>query len=147
MGRKLGKMPRPPVDTAMALGKCACWPSQSMTKACRSQALPFLPLSAVGPARRTNHIDLMRRLDGHQEVGIHIAAVEHVGPGEEISIGYVLLDGGAYDAILRGRWRRAYLCDENRLIGITGFRKMHCIPHPMGLAFATVAGLRVIGDR
>jgi hypothetical protein len=140
-------MPRPPVDTAMALGTVRLLALPIDDKRLQVTALPFLPLSAVGPARRTTHIDLMRRLGDHQEVGIHITAVEHVGPGEEIAIGYVLLDGGAYDAILRGRWRRAYLRDESRLIGITGFRKMHCIPHPMGLAFATVAGLRVIGDR
>jgi hypothetical protein len=29
-------------------------------------ALPFPPLSAVGPERRTNHIDLMRPLGGDQ---------------------------------------------------------------------------------
>jgi hypothetical protein len=45
------------------------------------------PLPAVGPKRRTNYIDLMRPLGGDQEVGIHIAGVEQVGPGEEITIG------------------------------------------------------------
>ena len=41
-------------------------------------AFPFPPLPAVGPERRTHHIDLMRRLGGDQEVCVHIAAVEQV---------------------------------------------------------------------
>ena len=63
---------------------------------------------------------------------------------EEIPIGSVLLDGRAHDVILRGRGRREHLRDEIRLIGITGSRQMHFIPHPMGRAIATVAGLRVL---
>jgi hypothetical protein len=49
-------------------GHCACWTSQSMTKAWRSIACPCQPLPAVGPKRRTNHIDLMRPLGSDQEV-------------------------------------------------------------------------------
>jgi hypothetical protein len=39
-------------------------------------AFPLLP--AVGPKRRTNHINLMLGLGGDEEVRIDIAAVEQV---------------------------------------------------------------------
>jgi len=35
-------------------------------------------MSAVGPKRRTHHIDLMRRLGGDQELRIDVTAVEQV---------------------------------------------------------------------
>src|SRR5712691_10062651 len=53
-------------------------------------------LTAVGSKGWPDHVDLMRRLGGHQEVGIHRAAVKQVDPGEEIAIGHVLVDGGAH---------------------------------------------------
>jgi len=56
-------------------------------------ALPLPPLPAVGPARRTHHRALGRCLGRDQYVGVHIAAVEPVGPGEKITIGQVLLKG------------------------------------------------------
>ena len=45
------------------------------------------PLPAIGPKGRPDHIDLMLGLGGDQEVGIHIAAVEQVGAGQQITIG------------------------------------------------------------
>jgi hypothetical protein len=56
-----------------------------------------------------------------------------------------VIDGGAHDAILRRRWRREHLSDESRLIGITGFHEMPLIPYPMGIAFAAVGCLQVVG--
>ena len=108
-------------------------------------ALPFPPLPTIGPERRTNHIDLMRRLGCDQSVCVHIAAVEHVCPRKEIPIGQVLLDGGAHDAIWRGRWRRHHLRDEIRVVSITGLGEVELIAHPMGLACTAVAGLQVVG--
>jgi hypothetical protein len=108
--------------------------------------LPFPPLPTIGPKRWTNDINLMRRLGRDQEVGIPIAAVEHVGPGQEIPIGQVLLNGGAHNAIWRGRWHRHDPCDEIWVVGITGLGEMHLITHPMGLAWTAVVGLQVEGD-
>src|SRR5262245_49802692 len=48
---------------------------------------PFPPLPAVGPKRRTNHLDLMLGLGGDQEVRIDIAAVEQVDAWADITIG------------------------------------------------------------
>ena len=83
-------------------GQRACRASQSDDEGLQVVACSCPPLPTVGPERRANHIDLMLGLSADQEVRIDIAAVEQVCPGQEISIGQVLLDGGAHDAILRG---------------------------------------------
>ena len=66
-------------------------------------------------------------------------------PRKEIPIGQVLLDGGAHDAILRGRGRRHHLRDEIGVVGITGLGEVELIADPVGLAFTAVAGLQVVG--
>ena len=50
-------------------------------------AFPFPPLPAVGPTRRTHHLDLMLGLGGDQEVRSDIAAVEQVYAWADITIG------------------------------------------------------------
>ena len=50
---------RPPVDTGMALGTARLLGLPIDDKGLQVIALPFPPLPAVGPKRRTNHIDLM----------------------------------------------------------------------------------------
>jgi hypothetical protein len=77
---------RPPVDTGMTLGTARLLGLLIDDKGLEVIAFACPPLPAVGPKRRTNHIDLMRPLGGDQELRIHIAAVEQVGPGEEITI-------------------------------------------------------------
>jgi hypothetical protein len=52
---------------------------------------------------------------------------------KEIPIGQVLLDGGAHDAILRGRGRRHHLRDQIGVAGITGLGEVELIAHPMGV--------------
>jgi hypothetical protein len=85
---------RSPVDTGMALGAARPLRLPIDDKGLEVMALPFPPLSAVGPKRRTYHIDLLLALAGDQEVRIDIAAVEQVDAWEDITIGSVLLDGG-----------------------------------------------------
>jgi hypothetical protein len=80
-------MSRPPMDAGMALGTARLLGLSIDDKGLQGIASPFPPLPTVGSKRRTNHIDLMLGLGGDQEVRIDIAAVEHVGPGEEIPIG------------------------------------------------------------
>jgi hypothetical protein len=87
----------------------------------------------------------MRRLGGDQEVGVHIAAVEHAGAGQEIPIGQVLVDGGAHDAIVHGRGRRHHRRDAIGVVGIAGLGAVARRAHPMGLALTAVAGLQVVG--
>jgi hypothetical protein len=74
-------VPRPPVDTGMALGTARLPGLPIDDKGLKVIAFPFPPLPTIGPERRTNHIDLMRCLGCDQEVGVHIAAVERGGPG------------------------------------------------------------------
>jgi hypothetical protein len=57
---------RPPVDTRMVLGT-ACLPGLPIEdKGLETIAFPCQPLPAVGPKRRTNHIDLMLGLGSDQ---------------------------------------------------------------------------------
>jgi hypothetical protein len=59
----------------------ASWYACSRTVSCRGASF------AVGPERRTDHIDLVLALGGDQEVRIDIAAVEQVDAWEDIPIG------------------------------------------------------------
>jgi hypothetical protein len=136
---------RPPVDTGVALGTAGLLGLLLDDKGLQVIAVPFSPLPTIGPERRTHHIELMRRLGGDQEVGVPRAAVESVCPRQEIPIGQVLLDGGAHDAILRGRWRRHHLRDEIGVVGIAGLGEVERIADPVGLALTAVAGLQVVG--
>jgi hypothetical protein len=69
---------RSPVDTGMALGAARLLRLPSDDKGLQVIALPFPPLPAVGPERRTHHFDLMLSLGSDQEVRVDIAAVEPV---------------------------------------------------------------------
>jgi hypothetical protein len=68
-----------PLGTVRLLGL----PSQA--KGVQVIAFPGQPLPTVGPQRRTNHLDLLLGLGGDQEVRIDIAAVEHMGAGQQIT--------------------------------------------------------------
>jgi hypothetical protein len=138
-------VPWPPVDTGMTLGTARLLGLPIDDEGLEVIALPFPPLPAVGPERRTDHIDLMLGLRGDQEVRIDIAAVQQVRAREKLSMREVTVDRRAHDAILRGRRRRHDLCDEIRVVGIAGLREMDLRAHPMGLPFTTVARLQVIG--
>ena len=118
---------RSPVDTGLSLRAARLLGLPIDDKGLQVIALPFPPLPAVGPKRRTNHIDLMLSLGGDQEVRIDIAAVEQVCPRQEIPIGQVLLDGESHDAILRGGWRRHHLRDEIGVVGISGLGEVELI--------------------
>ena len=59
-------MSRPPVDTGVALGTTCLLGLPIDDKGLQVIAFPFPRLPAVGPERRTHHIDLMRRLGGNQ---------------------------------------------------------------------------------
>jgi hypothetical protein len=50
-------------------------------------ALARQPLPAIGAKGWSKHIDLMLGLGGDQEIGIHIATIEQVGLGEQITSG------------------------------------------------------------
>jgi hypothetical protein len=97
------------MDAGMSLGATCLLGFPIEDKGLQVIATSFPSLSTVGAKRRPNHIDLMLGLGGHEEVRIDIAAVEQVGPGKEIAIGQVLLDGGAHDAILHGGRCRHHL--------------------------------------
>ena len=92
-------------------------------------ALSCQSLPAIGATSWPDHIKMMLCLGGDQEVGIDIAAVEHVCPGQEIPIRQVLLNGGAHDAIWRGSRRRHHLRDKIRVVGIAGLGEMELIAH------------------
>ena len=70
--------PRPPVDTGIALGTGCLLGLPIDDKGLEVIAFPFPPLPAVGPKRRTKHIELMVRLGGDQELRIDVTAVEQV---------------------------------------------------------------------
>src|SRR5919109_2563704 len=80
-------VPRPPVDAGMPLGTVRLLGLPSDDKGLEVIACPLSLLSAVGPKRRTHHIDLMVRLGGNQEVRIDIPAVQQVRAWEDITIG------------------------------------------------------------
>jgi hypothetical protein len=136
---------RPPVDTSMALGAARPLGLPIDDEGLEVIALPCPPLPAVGPERRTDHIDLMLGLGGDEQVCIDIAAVEQVRAREELPLGEVAVDRRAHDAVLRGRRCREHLGDQIGLTHIAGLGEMELIAHPMGIAFTAVAGFQVIG--
>src|SRR5712691_1764902 len=69
-----------PFDTGMPLGTVGLLRFPIHHKGLQVIALPGLMLPTIGPKRRPDHIDLVLVLRRDQEVGIHIAAVEQVGP-------------------------------------------------------------------
>jgi hypothetical protein len=87
----------------------------------------------------------MLGLGGEQQLGIHIAAVEHVRAGEEIALRQVVVDGGTHDAIRRGRRCGDHLGDQMGLALITGFGEMHLVTHALDVTFGAIAGLWIVG--
>ena len=65
-------------------------------------AVGDLVLPTIGPKGRPDHIDLVL-LRGHQEVGIHIAAVEQMCARQQVSCGQILDDGRSHRTIGRCR--------------------------------------------
>ena len=102
-------------------------------------------LSAIGPKGGAHHINVILALCGDQEIGIHIAAVEHMGAGQQLPGGSVVRDRRPHYAVRRGGRRRDNLRNQIGLARITGLCEVHLIAHPMGLAFTIVARLDVIG--
>ena len=66
------------MDTGIALGTGCLLGLPIDDKGLEVIAFPFPPLPAVGPKRRTKHIELMVRLGGDQELRIDVTAVEQV---------------------------------------------------------------------
>lgn len=110
-------------------------------------ALSGMMLPAIGAEGGANHIDLILGLGRHQEVGIDIAAVEHMGAGQQITCGSIVYDCRSHHAVRRGGRRRDDLRHQIRLARITGLGEVHLIAHPVGLAFTAVARLQVIRRR
>ena len=77
-------MSRPPADTAMALGTARLLGLPIQDKGLQSVALAGVMLSALGAEGGAHHIDLMLSLGRHQEVGLDIAAVEHMGARQQL---------------------------------------------------------------
>jgi hypothetical protein len=107
-------------------------------------ALAGLMLPAIGAEGGPHHSDLMLGLGRHQEVGIHIAAVEQVGSRQQVPGGSIVHDRRPHDTIRRGGRRRERLSNQIGLAWITGLREMHLIAHPMRVAFAAVPCLQVV---
>jgi len=79
-------------------------------------------LPTIGPKRRSDHIDLVLALRCDQDVGIHRAAVEQVGPRQQITGGSVVCDRRPHHPIRRGRRCREHLRDQIGLLRFTGLR-------------------------
>jgi hypothetical protein len=137
--------PRGPCDTGMPWGTAGlvCLPSHHT--GLEVPALARLPLPARRAQGGSNHLELLLGLGGDQASGIYLAALEHVGPGEQIASGQVLLDGGAHDAIWQGGWRRDHLRAEIRVVDSTGFGEGARLADPVGVPFTTIAGLQIVG--
>jgi hypothetical protein len=69
----------------MALGAARLLGLPIQGKGLQIIALAGLMLPAIGAEGGPHHIDLMLSLGRHQEVGIHIAAVEQVGSRQQLS--------------------------------------------------------------
>jgi hypothetical protein len=136
---------RPPMGAGVALGTARLLglPIQHKGLQIISVSGPMLP--AIGPKGRADHMDVMLVLCGDQEVGIHIAAVKHVGAGQEITGGQIVHERRPHGTIRRGGRRGDHLRDQIRLIRITGLGEVELITHPVGIAFTAVAGLQVVG--
>ena len=91
-------------------------------------------LPALGAEGGPHHINLMRGLGRPQAVGIHIAAVEQVGPRQQFPGGSVVHDRRPHDAIRCGGRRRDDLRNQIRLARITSIGEVHLIAHPMALS-------------
>ena len=76
-----------PFDTGMPLGTARLFCLPIDDKGLQVIAFPGLMWPTLGPKRRPDHIDLVLALRRDQEVGIHIAAVEQVGPRQQITGG------------------------------------------------------------
>jgi hypothetical protein len=131
----------------MALGAACLLGLPIQPKSLQVIALSGLALPTRGPKGGAYDIDLMVHLGRDQEVCIHIAAVESVCTREQITLGQVVVDGGAHDTIRRGGRRREHLGDQIGLAWITSLGEMHFVADPVRLAFTTVACLQVIGRR
>jgi hypothetical protein len=138
---------RPPMDASMPLGTARLLGLPSDAKGLEGIACPCPPLPPVGPKRRANHSDPLLGLGGDPEVRIDIAAVEQVDAWEATTVGSVVLDGGAHDAIWRGGWRRHHLRDEISMVGITGLGAVDLLTDPVRFALTAVARLQVVGRR
>ena len=93
-------------------------------------ALARPPLMAIRPKGGADHVDLMLGVGGDESFSIHIAAIEPMEAGQEITYREVLMDGGPDDAIRRGRGGRQYLRHDRRLAIVTGFREMDLVADP-----------------
>lgn len=138
-------MARSPMDAGLSLGTARLLGLSLDDTGLEVVASPFPPLPTVGAKRRPNHLERMRGLGRDQQVRIDSPAVEPVAAWEEMTMGEVLLDSRAHDAILRGRWRRHPWCHELGGVGLTGLRAVDLRTDPMRLALTTVAGLQVVG--
>jgi hypothetical protein len=103
-----------------------------------------LVLPAIGSIRGTDHIDLVL-LRGHQEVGIHIAAVEQMGARQQVACGQILDDGRAHRTIGRCRRGREHLRNQIGVLWLTGLGEVELIADPLRVAFRAIAGLKLVG--
>src|SRR5215831_3538317 len=87
----------------------------------------------------------MLSLGGDQQLGIHIATIEHVRAGEEVAMCQVLLDGRSHDAIGRGRRCGHHLGNEMWLVVFTALRDMNLITDPGDAALGAMPGCRLVG--
>jgi hypothetical protein len=136
---------RPPMDAGLALGT-----ARLLGLPVQHQGLPITTWSGllwptIGPKGRADPIDVMLALCGDQEVGIHIAAVQPVSAGQEITGGHIVHDRWPHDTIRRRGRRGEHLRDQSRLLWITGLREVARIAHPMGVTCTAVAGFQVVG--
>ena len=111
--------PRPPVDTGMPLRIVGLLGIPIQHKCLQGIALSGLMLTAIRPKGRTHHIDLILVLRGHEEVGIHGAAVEKVPARQQIAHGSVVRNGGSHDKIRRAGGRGEHLGDQIGLPWVT----------------------------
>src|SRR6266702_7103902 len=87
-----------PFDTGMPLGTAGLVGVSIQDEGLQVIAMGDFMLPAVGPKGRPNHIDLVL-LRGHQEIGIHVAAVEQMGAREQVPSGQILDDGRSHRTI------------------------------------------------
>jgi hypothetical protein len=103
------------VDAGMTLRAARLPGVPIQDKGLQVVASASLMLPAIGPKGATYHIELMLAPRGDEKVNSHVAAVEYMGAGQQITCGAIMRDRRAHHTIQRGLRRREHVGDQTRL--------------------------------
>ena len=101
---------------------------------------------AISAAGRAHHSDLRRGLGRPQEVGLHLAAVTHLGARQAITGGPLVHDRWPHATIRRRGRRGDHRRDQIRRVRITGLGPVERRAHPRGGTCTAVTGLQGVGS-